>query len=447
MRMYVRPSKSCTEDIVARLGANPNAPQKILLVGSRGGGKSTELRKILGELSQREFSVVLLDLDALGISPGSVSAFDLLYLCGLALLPLTEEKERAGLMDRLLLAYAGNSTRAQELGNQTELLKSLAGAFERAGQVATAAGADAVFPGAAFIIGNVLGTQLRLLAQDQAFISEKSSQGAGMLEACEAICHAVRRHPKQGTKQICLLVDGLEKMNGQSGERFRLVFESTRLLAAPSWRAVIAAPPCTLTQTSHVTDHGYKVLTVWGFVGAGDQDKLIQLLENRLEEGQLRVGQHITRAHLQTMAEKSGGLPRRAIQLAYETFQAAFAADAPSVDDELLTRGIQVLTEDLTRGLDLGSLKLLARVHRTKALPEASEAGASLFANGRIVARPGSFSGPEFFVHPLLWPAVEHFINKPPPPDDEPLFQRDQRAPRSHRDRRVRHRGLPPAPR
>lgn len=106
-RLYVRPPRSSADQIVRKLKANPTGMQKFLLVGARGGGKSTELREVARRLGGHT-AIASIDLDASGVSALAVSAFDLLYLSGLALLRLLPEEQREKLYKTLIAAYGGN---------------------------------------------------------------------------------------------------------------------------------------------------------------------------------------------------------------------------------------------------------------------------------------------------------------------------------------------------
>src|SRR5690606_27723841 len=95
-------------------------------------------------------------------------------------------------------------------------------------------------------LSSVLGVgarALRLLSDARKRVSEASPEGRKLQAACKNIAGDVRACP--GALPICVLMDGLEKMNGEANERFNEVFCRTRLLADAQWSAAIAAPPST----------------------------------------------------------------------------------------------------------------------------------------------------------------------------------------------------------
>lgn len=401
--LYVRPEKSCATYVMDELNIAPAQPHKFLLVGSRGGGKSTELRAIMHHLEEKKVRVASIDLDASGFTPSSLSAFDLLYLCGVALLRFVPESLQKEQFDKLAKAYGINDEQVHLLGSYQEALAGLASFVERGGQALTAGGVDtaAGAPGLGIVGGSAVGTQIRILARDLATVAENSPSGQGLLAACTAI-YRLACHDKG---DVWVLVDGLEKMNGEAGERFKQIFEYTRLLSNPPWNAVYAAPPCTLTQTTSADNEGYKVLTVWGFVN--NETALVKLLRTRFEVAKLQIGKHISEPFLIHLAQASGGLPRRAIELARQTVREAWLQQSEQIQEEHLKSAQDKVTEDLTRGLTSLDYDLLVKVKQSKLLPD-NERVASLFADGRILAVPAK-PRTQFMIAPLLEEAVlEH---------------------------------------
>ncbi len=404
MALYVKPRRSCAEEVVRKLLADPEAYRKFLLVGAKGGGKSTELRAISQRLRSK-MTLAEVDLDRSGVLAAAVSAYDLLYISALALLKRLPENEAQGLYDELSLRYAGGDTTARQgLG---KLGEALAGIADFAGMATTAASAAALAPGMVPVIGAVTATMskgLRLLSRPSEVVAETSPRGRSLQEIAEKIAQAVQAREQ---RPLCVLLDGLEKMNGEAGERFRQVFEQTRLLADTWWSAVIAAPPSTLTETSSVDGRGFSTKAVWGF-GPDDLGSLVDVLAIRFRDAGFDPEKDVVAGGLEQMAERSGGLPRHAVMMAREAVTYAMDEGSPRLEPQHIEAGIREVGETLGRGLNEEHLRLLERVAQTGKLP-GDEKAATLFADGRILAHPPVPPGmrPRFAVHPLLLADLE----------------------------------------
>jgi hypothetical protein len=260
--LYVEPAHAAARRIDASFRNDPDGYRKFLLVGSRGGGKSTELRRLAYLLSDR-FAVATVDLDASGLVAENLGAFDLLYVSGLALLLLLPDSddERKELFGKLAEAYAGEPSGKSALGTVAEALGGVATFGAAVGTAAVAAG---IAGAAATGVGGVAAATavaIRLFKPGRT-ISASEAQGQKLLAATAAISERVRF--ARG-RRVCLLVDGLERMNGEAEERFRAIFKHTRLLDRPPWCAVFAAPPAMLTTTLAASQVGYEVEHVYGF--------------------------------------------------------------------------------------------------------------------------------------------------------------------------------------
>lgn len=395
---------------------DPVACRKFLLIGATGGGKSSELREIDRRLRGKAI-LVTIDLDASGINAASVSAFDLLYISALQLLRMVPQEQAEPLFHKLRERYAGDE--APALGDLKTSWAGLSQFAEAAGGVAGAMGTAAAAGGvdlgdaaagaeAALSFGGALisqlGAGLRLRSKPAGVVAETSPMGRSLQEVCIEIARACRK-PNQ--LPLCVLMDGLEKMNGEAGERFRQVFEQTRLLSDTQWTAVIASPPCTLTETNSAAGRGYMTRPVWGF-GPDDFNRLKTLLERRFFDARVDPEREVEDGQLDRIAQQSGGLPRLAVQIAYESVKAALLAKSPTLSAVHADAGIQTIAQQLGLGLNAEHLRILSAVRSRGRLPE-SEKGATLFADGRILAYPPMPPSqlPRFVVHPLLERDVE----------------------------------------
>ncbi|MCB9544018.1 MAG: hypothetical protein H6703_16445 [Myxococcales bacterium] len=403
LNLYVEGRRSAAREIERRLDTIEKRPCKSLLLGARGGGKSTELRRLVSLLAGRSDLIVeTIDLDATGVTAANVTALDLLYMCCIALLRRVAEKPQKLLFTRLKAAYAGEQEKGT-LGKVADALEGLRG-FGMA--LGGAAGAAVGEPGALAVasagVMDVMAKGITLIPRPDRFVSESSTQGQRMLAVCTEITQAVRG---DRAVSICLVVDGLEKMNGEANDRFHAMFEQTRLIAQAPWSMVIAAPPSTLTSGDSVANLGYDTVIVWGFP---DEPELLTRLVRRRLAAEGLADDVIDADALDYMVAMCGGLPRHLVKILEETLWAALAQEADRLTMAVVKAGVRRFGMELARGLDLDDIEVLSTVKRRRRLPKRDES-AKLFAAGRILAEPPDGDGlfNDYRVHPILAPEIE----------------------------------------
>ncbi|HND29009.1 MAG TPA: hypothetical protein PLA94_03385, partial [Myxococcota bacterium] len=249
--------------------------------------------------------------------------------------------------------------------------------------------------------GQAIRSLIRLASQPQNLVSETSSQGRKLILIIEEITQILRETEK---KPICLLVDGLEKMNGASAERLAAVFQYTRLLADLPIASVYAAPPCTLTVTNSVESVGWKAQPVWGF-GEQGVPSLVDVLQRRFRAAGMDPNQTVDVKLLEEIAQQSGGMPRHAVEICFYAAEHARRRDADTMEPADVKAAIDQRGQELGRGLTEEDIRILKVVLEKGSLP-ASDDAARLFTDGRILAtRPGGSARDRiqrFRVHPLL---------------------------------------------
>lgn len=405
MRLYRPPQGNPARRLSGQLNRQPKKDLKILLVGARGGGKSTELRAIHKELAS-SFVVAAIDLDRSGITATNLSAFDLLYVSAVAMLRFLPEKTE--LFESLKAAYAESEEQAKSLGDVTSALEGIAEFATVTTGITAATGA---LPGGGPIVGAIAawgGNIIRLLTHpSESAISETSPRGQRLAQVANQVYSRVRQ---QCGKPVCVLVDGLEKMNGTSAKRFRAVFEETRLLYDTPWSAVFAAPPCTLSETTAAEHIGYTTSPVYGF-GPDHLDTLTEILVLRVKESGLDTIQDFPDGCFSKIASISGGIPRDAIRILEKSLHTMADEDAEKMSLQHIQQGQNLRADELARGLTRNSLQLLEEVYKSKELPD-SERAAHLFADGRILVWPPPQPGRAnvWIVHPLLQDAIQERI-------------------------------------
>lgn len=400
MRLYVEGRRTPSRTIARLFIRIPQSNRKVVLVGPRGCGKSTELRHIAQLVAEQGTMIVeTIDLDASGVHAGSVAAMDLLYMCGIALLRRLPKSEGKPLFKALKEAYAGEAS--STLGKVEDALNGLAGF---GGALAVAAGDAGVTAKVAGGVARTVAQGLRLLPYGDRSVSESSPPGQRMLGAVRTIARAARGAPG---RHLLLVIDGLEKMNGQASRRFHAVFESTRLLLEVEWSMVIAAPPSTLTHSDGLAALGFQAYTVWGF--PDEPDRLRELVERRLKSVGLRVDEALSGDDIERMVAACAGQPRHLMAICQGAALEAILDDRSAITSADVTRGIRKFAEELARGLDADDKDVLRTVREHPDLPR-RDSSAPLFGTGRILAIPPADDDPDpsirYRVHPLLEPVL-----------------------------------------
>jgi hypothetical protein len=397
--LYEAPPQSAAQRVADELLLDPEGTTtKVLLVGARGSGKSTELREV-ARLTATPYAVVEVDLDLSGVDANQVSAFDLLYVCTTKLLSLVPDQQaRERLHSQLRQAYAPTPDDADRLGRFPDVVDGIKGFAELSASAAVALGLAAGAAPAIAAAAGAFGAGLQLVRSG--LVSAGSDRGRSMQVAVHAAALAARN---AAGRPPLVLVDGLERMNANALVRFREVFEDTRLLADAPWAAVLAAPPCTISETTAVDGRGYSVQPVWGFDPRETDGRtaLRRLLERRAEAAGL--GDHVDPAALDLIVALSGGSPRSAIHIARRAVEELVTRKHKRLDVAMAEEAARSVAVNLALGLSADRLLVLDQVRRRRRLPSSDDAR-TLFADGRVLVLPPTPPSVEsdFIVHPLL---------------------------------------------
>lgn len=227
---------------------------------------------------------------------------------------------------------------------------------------------------------------------------DDSVSGMAMLKAAGKAVNLLRG--KDGPP-ICLLIDGLERLNGESAQRFREVFHETRLLAAAPWASVVAGPPCTLSVAAAAEPQGWETRDLSG-LGQGS-DGVCRMLERRIGfDGE--AGVPFEKGAVEHAAEYSGGIPRHGVEIVADAIDRAWANAAPRVLLEHVKEACVLRANKLVKGLSEEHVRVLRRVHEDARVIPSGDQFATLFFRGAILLRAGSESGAEdrYEVHPLI---------------------------------------------
>jgi hypothetical protein len=400
--LYVAPSRAVVGKVVGEILTDLHGKKKHLLFGARGSGKSTQLVEICRGL-ERASTIVAIDLDRSGISVAGLSAFDLLYVIGVAVLRrLRDEQQQEPLFERLKRAYAQKS--ADELGRWTDAAKGVASFGS--GVVGLATALKLVDPGGILSAGlGLIEKGLKLRKDPSGLVPASSPQGREL----QAIVHEIIQVVRESSPPIVVVIDGLEKVNGQAAQWFRDTFENTRLLLDLDATMVVASPPCPFSHTNSAYGFGYIPQIVWGFP-LEELGALETALRRRVDAADVPDPSGVLARACGEFARASGGHPRHAIGMLHRAVKSALREQREHVTEADCHAALREMKEWLALGLVEASYSTLSRVAQKHILPDSDKA-AQLFADGRILAYPPVETGaPVFAVHPLLADAVQKYL-------------------------------------
>lgn len=392
--------------LAGRLAVDPGLATKCLLYGARGGGKSTQMHDLKRRLSG-VFEVIDVDLDRSGVAIAGLTAFDLMYIVGVAALRLVtkDPKARDALHQALARAYVSEDQEREQLGKVDQALDGIVG-FGEAAVMITAAVGGVTVP-AAIAVGAIKGAKhgLRLRRGAKEVVAATSPPGRQMQDAVEAAFEAARGATG---RKLAVLIDGLEKVNGGAAAWMRETFEHTRLLTDTSVTMVVAAPPCPFTDTNAAADVGWRSEVVYGFA-PDDLPSLEEAMARRCQAAGYLVDDAAVPGLLGRLAVEAGGHPRHAMQLLHECAVNALTDQRDVLAARDVDAAIRGLREQLEMGLAEPSYQVLDQVDRRHRLP-GDDLAPRLFSDGRILVHPPTEAqAHSYHVHPQLRRALAQY--------------------------------------
>lgn len=394
---YVEPKRSVVEDVVSEVVNATGQVTKHLLYGAVGSGKSSQLRAIARGLAHT-MTLVDIDFDASGIAVGGISAFDIAYVIGVRTLRHVSAEHGRPLFAALTKAYAeDDSADVDALGGFEEALGGLAGfggAVSDGVKALQQTSAPVQVVTAVLKAGHSL---LKLRTKPAGLVAETSPRGRRLQEALEAIFEAARA--AHGGRAIAVVLDGLEKTNGNADGWLRNTFEYTRLLTDTSVTIIAAAPPSPFGQTNSAASAGWTPRVVWGFA-PDDFDRLTEALRLRVAHAGIEPGS-LDDVCAQ-LAHASGGHPRHAMLMLRYAVNSAMKAKRAMITADDVASATARMRDELAMGLTAGHYATLRKVQRDPQLPD-DDLAMVLFRDGRLLVHPpvGGRSY-TFHVHPLI---------------------------------------------
>jgi len=389
-------------------------PQRVLLVGERSSGKSTELTKLAAELAGKyDALIVRLDLTQ-NTDIDRANPVDIIYLMGAAIFKVAQEelphKPDRGRFDALtqsLYTLVREHTENKKFEVDTEdLLRNLvvAGAtvvFGPAGTVVTER-VTRVIPFPRFTFGTDDKVVRRLEVEPK--IKE-------MLKRLNDIIDDVQA--KAGQRPLVLLVDGLD---WQPPAMTALNFAETTFLAEPACRVIYTTPMVVRYGVPFAGVIRYFQSVQFPNVRLYEKDRpdvidregyrmLRAVVQCRLQWLGLKPAEVVTAGALDSLIKASGGLMRDLIRLMQDA-----AVKAEVVGKERISKAIADDAANELRRWYAGRLtatyrKELVRIHKSHELSGSAE-GDDLLRVNMILGYLNKDTW-WFDAHPILWPLLE----------------------------------------
>lgn len=407
-------------EAIGRALDRPFGIPRVLLTGTVGTGKTTELLRIAQARAHKEF-VVYLDLDrhfqeVVG-DPAAlqqVSSWEVCFLAALALLRSAEEK----------LAFSFPKEHVQDLAQAWSALAKASGEVEKAPEVDVGKlaksmvllASSAVTGAALGPAGAVVGAGLTALAP----VSEamKWSVSLGLQKRAlpdqDAQMQTMRRCVnvliglvQQRASKVLLILDGLDRI--QSFDRAKALLLDSRMLGELNCRLVVCGPFVLRRDGAIANVRGFSdvppLVNVPVLSQTNPQEPgtgisfFADLFDRRVPENKTHelVPKHL----LERLAYYSGGRAREFVVFIRRLAALAWDADAATATDDLVATVLKESRLHRETGLHRGHIKLLEAViqdpdHR---LPE-DELAYKLLTNGALLPYP---DGSEwYYPHPLL---------------------------------------------
>ncbi len=410
---------SPAERIIQLLGM-PFGDPRILLMGTVGSGKSTELMRVK-EAREKEDLVVFLDLarhfsevvrDSAALD--RVSPWEVCFLAGVALIttlknklnyefPAAEIKELTDAWSSI--AQATDTPAAQlDIGVLSKSMMTLMGAAVPAlveGTTGTGMATGFALTGA---IAGAISKWTLPLGRSQKSLPDQDSHVQRLL----ACVNTLIGHIQASHRRVLFVIDGLDRI--RDIKRAKELFVDSHLIAQLACRVVICAPFALRHHLSTATARGFEVLVLSNEPVLRHDDPtqpgdgvhfFRELFERRVADLAAEEPRLISQELLEKLAYYSGGRARDFVRFIRELAQDAWLADVPSATDELVRQVLDRQRRTLENGLNDGHIQLLEGIanapkHRLPSNPLFED----LLNYNRLLPYPNESEW--YYPHPLL---------------------------------------------
>jgi len=398
----------------------PIGTPRILLTGTTGTGKSTELFRIASERAGRDL-VVLVDLyqhfadtveDAAALK--EVEPWEVVFLAGLAIARAAKELSWPfPELDRLLaeLEHAWQAA-AKKAGAPPEhaidIGKVVSNVAIMASTVAAAATGDA-----AIAVGGGLQTFASLvggirnwsvpLGKAKQRLRDQDAEVQSLL----ASVNAIAGHVQSKASRLLLIIDGLDRIDGID-EATRLFVDST-MIARIDCPLIVVGPLAFRSNASLSAVRGFSNVAVLANEPVVDKleptaygpgiEFFCELFERRTRD--LDGTQLVPKPLLEKLAYYSGGRARDFVGTIRKLSVIALMAGVREVDEALVNEAIDEARREREHGLDKGDIAVLEEVARDpdRRLPP-GDVARHLLKLGALLPYPNESEW--YYPHPLL---------------------------------------------
>lgn len=396
----------------------PFGDPRILLAGTVGTGKTTELLRVVEARKEREL-VVFVDLarhftevvrDSAALD--RISSWEVCFLAGVALIGTIREKIRfefpAEDIDALQRAWGQLAHATETPSAQLDI-----GVLSKSMMLAIASIAPAVIGGpvgvgvaASLKVGEAVGGAISKwtlpLGRSKQFLPDQDTHVQTLLACVNLLVGRVQSE----FRRVLFVIDGLDRI--RSIERAKELFVDSQLISQLACPVVVCAPFALRHHPSTPAVRGFDPLALVNEPvllhsdpsqhGPGVQF-FCELFQRRTSD--LKCEELISRAILEKLAYRSGGRARDFVRFIRELAKEAWLADVPAATEELVQKVLDHQRRLRETGLHKGHLELLEEIardpeHRLPANPLAQE----LLSYQTLLPYPNESEW--YYPHPLL---------------------------------------------
>lgn len=408
----------------------PFGTPRVLLIGTTGTGKSTELLRMASERAGREL-VVVLDLhqhfagtvgDAQALT--RVEAWEVAFLAGLAIARAASEvlpypDDLRPLLEELVKAWQSTAEKAgapQASVDVFQLLNSMAILASEAlpTLVPDVDAAAAASGGIRLIAAGAGAVRWALpLGRGQQRVFDQDLEPQKLLAAVNNIVGYVQSK----TQRVLLVIDGLDRIT--SFERAASLFIESSMMAAIECPMIVVGPFALRSHPGRAALRGFDKTAVLANEPVLDKKKpeengpgiefFCELYRKRTVD--LEGEKLLPKPLLEKLAYYSGGRARDFVKSIRMLAERAWSANVASADEALIADVLDEARRALEAGLDRGHLKALEAVVEdpNHLLPE-DERARDLLSYGQLLPYPNESEW--YYPHPLL---TMHLVRTSPP--------------------------------
>lgn len=407
----------------------PRGTPHILLTGTVGTGKTTELLRVADARAANEF-VVFLDLErhfdqVVGDREAlqHVSPWEVAFLAGLAILRSAEQRLGFTFPESHLRALGQAWVEAAKLSRTIEVTPEVdVGKLAKSLVLVTSAAGAAVAGAPGAVAGGAVGA-LSALAESAKWslplglskkrLPDQDSQAQTLLQCVNVLIGLVQ----QRGSRVLLILDGLDRI--KTFDRAKELFLDSKMMGQLACRVVLCGPFVLRTDGAIAGVQGFSDVPPLVNVPVMDQADPARpgpgiaffrdLYARRVVD--LRVPDLLPPASLDRLAYYSGGRAREFVTMIQRIARTAYAADAHTVSPEMVEKVLDERRRHWEIGLTRGHIRVLEEVaadpeHR---LPD-DELAQKLLTTGALLPYP---DGSEwYYPHPLL---TMRFLRLTPP--------------------------------